>query len=96
MLCSLFQRTFLVSPEPNISVGYKNMLVLHPKELPLVHKYFSPTDEEVGEAKEMIRLTDLAIKDGKGVDVINGKFIGPPMVTAAEKVLSKQKLIKGE
>ncbi len=75
------------------NLGFEGMLVLHPKEIQLVHKYFSPTIEEVEEAREMLRLSNLAKKDGKGVALINGKFIGPPMVAAANKVLSKNKLI---
>ncbi len=75
------------------NLGFEGMLVLHPKELSLVHKYFSPTDEEVEEANEMLRLYELAEKDGKGVAVMNGKFIGPPMVIAAKKVIKRNKLI---
>lgn len=76
------------------NLGFEGMLVLHPQELPLVHKYFSPTPKEVEEAKEMIRLYELAEKVGKGVAVMNGKFIGPPMVKAAEKYLLKAKFIE--
>jgi len=74
------------------NLGFEGMLVLHPKELPLVHKYFSPTDEEIEEAKEMLRLSELAEKDGKGVAVMNDKFIGPPMVAVAKKVIKRGKL----
>ena len=35
-----------------------------------------------------------AVKDEKGVAVINGKFIGPPMVYAAKKTLAKANKIK--
>ena len=75
------------------NLGFEGMLVLHPKELPLVHKYFSPTDEEVEEANEMLSLSESAEKDGKGVAVMNGKFIGPPMVIAAKKVIERNELM---
>jgi citrate lyase subunit beta/citryl-CoA lyase len=74
-------------------LGFQGMLVLHPKELPLVHQYYSPTNEEVKEAKEMLVLAGQAREAGEGVAIMNGKFIGPPMIKAAEKVLLKQKLI---
>jgi len=63
--------------------------VLNPKELPLVHQYYSPSKQEVADAEEMLKLYDEAQKSGQGVAVKNGKFIGPPMVIAAQKVLSK-------
>ena len=75
------------------NLGFEGMLVLHPKELPLVHKYFSPTEKEVEDAKEMLRLSEEAKKMNKGVAVLNGKFIGPPMVIAANKIIKKYNLI---
>jgi len=74
-------------------LGFEGMLVLNPKEIPLVHKYYSPSDAEVQSAKEMLVLSDEAEKKGAGVAVVNGKFIGPPMVKAAKKLLLKHKLI---
>jgi len=75
------------------NLGFEGMLVLNPKELPLVHQYFTPSEEEVREAEEMLKLSDEAQKDGKGVAVMNGKFIGPPMVLMAKKILEKAKLL---
>ena len=75
-------------------LGFEGMLVLHPKELELVHKYFSPSQKEVKDAEEMLKLAEDAGKDGKGVAVLNGKFIGPPMVITAKKILEKKTLIK--
>lgn len=75
------------------NLGFEGMLVLNPKELPLVHQYFSPSDEEVHAAKEMLRLAEEAKKEDKGVALMNGKFIGPPMVITANKILKKNNLI---
>ena len=74
-------------------LGFEGMLILHPKEIELAHRYFSPSEKEVEEAKEMLRLADEAQKQNKGVAVVNGKFIGPPMVIAAKKILKKQQLL---
>ena len=75
-------------------LGFEGMLVLHPKELPIAHKYFTPSEKEVEAAREMLRLSEEAEKMGKGVAVLNGRFIGPPMVIAAKKILEKDKLIR--
>ena len=72
------------------SLGYRAMLCLHPKELSLVHKYFTPSVQEIEQAKEMIRLSEQAAKQGKGVAVIDGVFIGPPMIRAARKLLNNR------
>lgn len=90
----------LVDLERNLIVaknlGYEGMLILNPKELALAHEYFSPTETEVLEAREMLQMASEARKEGKGVAVINGKFIGPPMVVAADKVLKRNELIKNK
>ena len=84
----------LIDLEANIklakNLGFEGMLVLHPKELSLVHKYFSPSDEEVSEAEEMLNLYEKAKINNKGVAILNGKFIGPPMVISAKKILKKR------
>ena len=78
------------------NLGFEGMLVLNPKELPLVHEYFSPTEKEVLDAKEMLLMAEEAEKEGKGVAVVNNKFIGPPMVVAAKKTIAKNNLIKSK
>ena len=71
------------------NMGFEGMLILNPKEVPLAHAYFSPSESEVANAREMLRLSEEAEKEGKGVALMNGKFIGPPMVVAAKKTLEK-------
>jgi citrate lyase subunit beta/citryl-CoA lyase len=87
----------LVDLESNLvlakKLGFEGMLVLNPKELPLVHEYFSPTDKEVREATEMLALYREAQEGGRGVAVMGGKFVGPPMVLAARDVLRRHELI---
>lgn len=75
-------------------LGFEGMLVLNPKELPLCHKYYSPTQEEVEWAEEMLRLSEEAVAQGKGVAVKDNKFIGPPMVKMARNILRKFELSK--
>ena len=75
-------------------LGFDGMLVLNPKELPIVHKYYSPSEEEVAWASEMVELAEEAVREGKGVAVKDNKFIGPPMVKMAKKILFKRDNIK--
>lgn len=72
-------------------LGFEGMMVLNPKELPLAHRYFTPSEKEVNDARELLRLADEARAEGRGVAVIGNKFIGPPMIVAANKTLAKAK-----
>lgn len=70
-------------------LGYEGMLCLNPIELPLVHRYFSPTEQDIYEAKEILRLDKEARENNQGVAIMNGKFVGPPFVLKANKILKK-------
>lgn len=74
-------------------LGFEGMLVLNPKELPFVHKYYSPSQDDVKWAKEIIFLSEEIAKQGQGVAIKDGEFIGPPIMKKAEKILKKQRLI---
>lgn len=75
------------------NLGFEGMLVLNPKEIPLVHQYYSPSSEEVDWANEMLQLSEQAVALGKGVAVKDNKFIGPPMVKMAKDIIKKAELI---
>ena len=75
-------------------LGFEGMSVLNPKELPIIHKYYTPTEEEVAWGKEMVELAEEAVREGKGVAVKEGKFIGPPMVKMAKNILAKHEKIQ--
>jgi len=75
-------------------LGFEGQLALHPKELEIIHKYYTPSEKEIADAKEMLRLFEKAQKKGKGVVMVGNKFIGPPMVIAAKKIIERDNLIK--
>ena len=77
-------------------LGFEGMLVLNPKELPLVHQYYSPSEEEVAWAEEMVQMAEEAVREGKGVAVKEGKFIGPPMLKMARNILRKHQMIQAQ
>lgn len=77
-------------------MGFEGMLALSPRELPLIHKYFSPSQEEIFKAEEMLALAKEAQGQDKGVTVMNGRFVGSPFVLASEKILSKYRAISSE
>lgn len=74
-------------------LGFEGMLILHPKELEIAHKYYSPTEEEVVAAKKMVEAFEESEKNGVGVAIVDGKFVGPPLVKNAKKVLDRHNKI---
>jgi len=71
------------------NLGFEGMLSLHPKELPLIHQYFSPSSEEINNALRIIELYNESEKTGTGVALFDNELMGPPMVKDAKNLLNK-------
>ncbi len=88
----------LVGLEAHLNVGrtlgYAGMWVLHPIQNELTNKYYSPSEQEINEAYEILKLSEEAELQNKGVAIINGKFIGPPLVVKANSIISRVKIIE--
>ncbi len=75
------------------TLGFEGMLVLNPKEIPYVHRFFSPTADEIKRATDIVKHAAEAEASGLGVAIVGGKFIGPPLLAGAKQTLLKAKLI---
>jgi len=75
-------------------LGYGGMWVLHPKQNELVNQVYSPTQKEYNDSLEFLRLYEEAKKINKGVAIIEGKFVGPPLITKSKDIISRVELIE--
>ncbi|WP_353087233.1 CoA ester lyase [Flavobacterium sp.] len=75
-------------------LGYSGMWVLHPKQNDLVNEVFSPTAQEYEDSKNFLRLYAEAQKINKGVAIIEGKFVGPPLITKSKDIIARVELIE--
>jgi citrate lyase subunit beta/citryl-CoA lyase len=75
-------------------LGYSGMWVLHPKQNDLVNQVFSPTAQEYEDSKNFLRLYAEAQKINKGVAIIEGKFVGPPLITKSNAIIARVELIE--
>ena len=76
------------------ALGFEGMLCLHPKEIEHAHRYFTPSESEYERAKELLKLNEQAKKQNIKVAIIEGRFIGPPMIKTAKKIIERYELIK--
>ena len=70
-------------------LGYEGKMTVHPKEIDICNKFFSPSEEQVTWAKEMIELSENAVTEGRSVAVKNSKFVAPPMLRMAKAIMEK-------
>ncbi|MBN2461063.1 MAG: CoA ester lyase [Candidatus Cloacimonetes bacterium] len=74
-------------------LGFEGKLLLHPKEIELAHRYFSPTSAEVKQARKLVELTRQAAVDNMRVAFLDGCLVGPPMLISARNILKRAELI---
>jgi citrate lyase subunit beta/citryl-CoA lyase len=75
-------------------LGFSGQLVLHPKQIDIPNEIFSPSKQEIEEATRIVAAIDESSKEGKGVTLLDGKLIGPPMLKRAVAVLDKAKKVE--
>jgi len=75
-------------------LGFEGRLLMHPKELPFIHRYYSPNSEEAERAEVTIRKSKQSASCGKQVACVRGEFIGPPLARRAGKIISKHNKIE--
>jgi len=57
------------------SLGYVGKSIIHPSQIPIVHKIFYPTQAEIGWAKKVYQAYVESTKKSKGATSVEGKMI---------------------
>lgn len=70
-------------------LGFSGQLVIHPSQIPIANRVFSPSEEEVREATRIVDAIEEGRRKGLGVGLLDGSLIGPPMEKRARAVLRK-------
>jgi citrate lyase subunit beta/citryl-CoA lyase len=76
------------------ALGMEGKWAIHPSQIKLAIDYFSPSEEEIADARAIIVAMEEAEKQGKGSASLNGKLIDIASIKMAEVVLSK--VVDGE
>jgi citrate lyase subunit beta/citryl-CoA lyase len=69
------------------AMGYQGKLAIHPKQLEIVNRTFSPTPEEIAFAKKVCEAFDAAEASGSSALVVDGVFVDYPVVNRARALL---------
>lgn len=74
------------------SEGFTGMLAIHPAQVPIINKSFTPTDAQLRQAKSVIQ----AFADNPGVGAVQvaGKMLDMPHLKQAQNILSLYESIK--
>ena len=74
-------------------LGFSGMLIVHPKQIPIAHKHYTPSSKQINHAREVVKKCDFARSKGNGVAFIGDEFIGPPFEERARILLKRAQTI---
>jgi len=70
-------------------LGYSGMQIIHPNQIDIVQRAFTPSDAEVVAAQRIVDAYEASLAEGKGVFALDGNMVDMPMVKAARRLLSR-------
>ena len=70
-------------------MGFDGKQCIHPSQIPVVHRIFSPSAEEVAHARAVVEAYDEAAKAGRGAIGKDGKMIDYANIRMARALLKK-------
>jgi citrate lyase subunit beta/citryl-CoA lyase len=69
------------------ALGFRGKSCIHPSQVADANRIFSPSDEELEEAREIVKEYDLAIAQGIGAIKVRGRLVDGPIVETARRLL---------
>jgi len=70
------------------SLGYRGKLCIHPNQVPVLNRLFSPSDEEIDEARATVeRFEQEGIARGRAAIPVNGRMIDTPIYWRAKRLI---------
>lgn len=82
------------SSERARNFGFQGKLCIHPEQIGPVNKAFSPSDEEIAQARKYVDAFDAAEASGSASIQIDGYFIDYPIVEKARRILAVARAIE--
>jgi citrate lyase subunit beta / citryl-CoA lyase len=69
-------------------LGFQGKLLIHPNQIKTINQIFSPTSDEIEEAKKIVKFYDESITRGVGAIEVDGKMVDLPIAERARRILS--------
>jgi citrate lyase subunit beta-like protein len=73
------------------ALGFSGKQIIHPNQVVPVQEAFTPSDEAIVYAKQIIDTFESSQRKGKGAYALDGKMIDMPLLKNAQKVLERAK-----
>lgn len=75
-------------------LGCEGASAIHPTQVPVLNEGFSPTPEEVAEARKIVDAYREAVAAGRGAVTVDGQMVDAPVVDRARRLLDRDDAIR--
>ena len=86
--------SYIASAKRAAAIGIEGKWAIHPSQIDLANKVFSPPEVEVKKAKRILEELDKAAKEGKGAAQLDGRMIDAASARMAENIVNINKKIE--
>jgi citrate lyase subunit beta/citryl-CoA lyase len=83
------EHAFVTDARVGRSLGYPGKLCIHPAQVALAHRVFSPTPDEIDRARRLVTAYDEALARGDAAIAFEGQMIDEALVRHARTVLAE-------
>ena len=86
---------FIAQAKRSATLGMVGKWAIHPKQVALANEVFTPSEEAVAEAQEILDAMEAAKARGEGATVYKGRLVDIASIKQAEVIVSQAKMIAG-
>ncbi len=79
---------FLEDARVGRSIGYAGKLCIHPSQVALANQVFSPSAQEVAQARALVAAYDDAVRAGRGAISVDGRMVDEALVRNARAIVA--------
>ncbi|WP_170398527.1 L-malyl-CoA/beta-methylmalyl-CoA lyase [Ruegeria arenilitoris] len=84
---------YIAQAKRSATLGMVGKWAIHPKQIALANQVFTPSDEAVSEAREILAAMELAKANGEGATVYKGRLVDIASIKQAEVIVAQAELI---
>ncbi|OIQ37851.1 MAG: CoA ester lyase [Roseobacter sp. MedPE-SW] len=84
---------YIAQAKRSATLGMVGKWAIHPKQIALANQVFTPSEEAVGEAREILAAMEQAKANGEGATVYKGRLVDIASIKQAEVIVAQSELI---
>ncbi|WP_298676336.1 L-malyl-CoA/beta-methylmalyl-CoA lyase [uncultured Lentibacter sp.] len=87
---------YIAQAKRSATLGMVGKWAIHPKQIALANAVFTPSQEAVNEAREILAAMEQAKANGEGATVYKGRLVDIASIKQAEVIVAQAELIAGQ